>query len=235
MSDSPTPNVMPGAQPETPSASPVDVPTPPWGADNSKYDPDQAARLIANLRASEDSQAKELKAQNAKLAELESALAEAKPLLEAHTEQQRREQGEAETLRQDMAALQDQLTAAQQSAQTTLHAALQAKAEALACNRDPNRPGSAFINPATAAKLIDLTDCSADGQIDETAIASKLDALAQSDPYLIAPATPTGRKPNPAQGQGGGSIPLDAQIEAAEKSGDIMRSIALKQQKLYQR
>ena len=244
MSDTatPTPNSMPGAQAP---AAPADTappaadrtPTPPWGDDPSKYDPDTAARLIANLRASEDNQGKALKAQNAKIAELERQLAEAAPLLEAATEQKRREQGELETMRQDFAALQEKLTAAEQAAQSNRDIALRAKVAELASNRDPNRPGSAFVNPATAAKLIDLTDClTDDGQIDDSAIAAKLDALAQSDPYLVATAaTGSGHKPNPAQGRGGGAVPIDAQIAEAQKRGDLFSSIALKQQQLYRK
>ncbi|MFN3005135.1 hypothetical protein [Mycolicibacterium wolinskyi] len=254
MPNPPTPNNMPGAQqaaageqPQTPPPGSADpaagqapadgaTPTPPWGADNTKYDPDKAAQLIANLRSSETTQAGTIKTQKDRIAELESQLADAKPLLDAHTEQQRREQGEVATLRQDMAGLQQQLTTAQQTAQDNLNMALAAKAEALASNRDASRAGSAFVNPATAVKLIDLSDClTGDGKIDDKAIAAKLDALAQSEPYLVAAATNGGRKPNPAQGQGGGAIPLDAQIKDAEQRGDVMRSIALKQQQRYQR
>lgn len=247
----PTPNSMPGAQPPagpapvpgqpaptTPPAAPSapgGAPTPPWGEDPAKYDPDTAARLIANLRASENSQGTTIKSQSTKIAELEAQLADARPLLDAATEQKRREQGELETMRQDFAAIQAKLTAAETAAQDHLVTALNAKVAELASNRDPNRPGSAFVNPATAAKLIELTDCLTDGKIDETAIASKLDALAQSDPYLVAATTsPGGHRPNPAQGHGNTALPLDAQIKAAEERGDIMASIALKQQKHYQ-
>lgn len=247
----PTPNSMPGAQ-QQPGTQPqtqqpgqpggdqqptegAATPTPPWGTDNSKYDADQAARLINNLRASEDNQSKTIKTQTTRIAELEAQLAQAQPLVDAHTEQQRREQGEVATLRQDMDGLKGQLTAAQQTAQANLAMALQAKAEALASNRDPQRPGSAFINPGTAAKLIDVADClTEDGQVDDKAIASKLDALAQSDPYLIATATTTGRKPNPAQGQGNGSIPAAAAQQLAEKAGDIKGAVNAVAQHLTQ-
>lgn len=249
----PTPNMMPGAQqaaataqqtgapaattqPAAAGAATGDAtPTPPWGTDNSKYDPDKAAQLINNLRGSETAQADTIKTQKTRIAELEAQLAEAKPLLDAHTEQQRREQGEVATLRQDMSGLQDQLTTAQQTAKAHLELALQAKAEALASNRDPNRPGSAFINPATAAKLIDVSGClTDDGRVDDTAIASKLDALAQSDPYLVAAAAPAGRKPNPAQGQGNGSISAASTQQLAEKSGDIKGAVNAVAQHLYQ-
>ncbi|MGW4097126.1 hypothetical protein [Mycobacterium sp. NPDC004974] len=241
----PTPNSMPGAQQQqtqqpgqsssTPPAEGAVAPTPPWGTDNTQYDPDKAARLIANLRTSEDNQSKTIQTQNAKIAELEAQLSQAQPLVDAHTEQQRREQGEVATLRQDMDGLKGQLTTAQQTAQANLAMALQAKAEALASNRDPQRPGSAFINPGTAAKLIDVADClTEDGTVDDKAIASKLDALAQSDPYLIATATTAGRKPNPAQGQGNGSIPAAAAQQLAEKAGDIKGAVNAVAQHLTQ-
>lgn len=226
MTDTVTPNNMPGAQAAQQTADATTdagaATTPPWGTDPAKYDPDTAARLIANLRDSEDKQGKTIKSQTARITELESQLAQAKPLLDAHNEQQRREQGELVTMRQDMDALQQQLTAAQQTAQDNLAAALRSKAGELASNRDPNRPGSAFANPGVATRLIDLSEClTAEGQIDDAAIASKLDALAQSEPYLLAQAGNTARKPNPAQGHGSGSIPTAEAQQQAEKNGDV--------------
>lgn len=222
-SPAPTAGQPPAATPPAPAAgaappAPGGASTPPWGDDPTKYDPDTAARLIANLRASEDGQGKTIKSQSTKIAELEAQIAQAQPLLDAATEQKRREQGELETMRQDFAALQQQLDAAKKSAQTNLDVALHAQASALAATKS-------FVNPATAVKLLDLADCLVDGQIDETAIASKLDALAQSDPYLVASATFTGRKPNPAQGQGNGSIPATTAQQLAEQKGDVKGAI----------
>ena len=242
MSHPVTPNSMPGAQqtqqqqsappaqqqqgtPPTAPAAPA--PTPPWGTDPANYDPDKAAHLISTLRASEDKQNATIRSQNVRIADLETQLAHAEPIVQAHTDAQRHEQGEVATLRQDLDAARQETIAAQQLATARLNSALNAKAEALASNRDPNRTGAAFVNPAVAARLIDLTDClTADGQIDDTAIASKLDALATSDPYLIAQ-TATGRirRPNPAQGQGNGALSAVEQQQHAEESGDVKSAL----------
>lgn len=234
MPDAPTPNNMPGAQTEAPAAPPAATPTPPWGDNPAEFNPEKAWSLITNLRASEDTSKGTIASQRGEIDALKAKLADAEPLLHAADEQRRQEQGELATAREDNQRLADRLAAIEQKAQQDRSAALQAKAEALASNRDENRVGSAFVNPKTAAKLIDLSECLTEaGEIDEAAIASKLDALAETDPYLVATAPTPGRKPNPAQGHGGGAVPLDAQIKAAEERGDVMASIALKQQKHY--
>lgn len=239
MPDAPTPNNMPGATPEPTPVNPTPempegAPVPPWGDKPEDFDPAKAWSLITNLRASEDSSKGTIASQRGEIDALKAKLADAEPLLQAADEQRRQEQGELATAREDNQKLADRLAAIEKSVQDTRSAALQAKAEALASNRDENRAGSAFVNPKTAAKLIDLSECLTEaGEIDEAAIASKLDALAETDPYLVATAATPGRKPNPAQGHGGGAVPLDAQIKAAEERGDVMASIALKQQKHY--
>lgn len=231
----PTPNNMPGAggggatgaagQPGQGGAGGATVqnapvPTPPWGTDNANYDPDTAATLIANLRNSEDRSGQTIKSQKARIAELEAQLSAATPAAQpqaAGTQagQQPAESADLAQVRKDIDALKQQLTVSRD-------AALNSRARELAVNRDPNRPGSSFANPTVATRLIDLSDClTADGQIDDTAIASKLDALAQSDPYLLAQSGGTARKPNPAQGQGNGSVSAADAQQIAEKNGDV--------------
>lgn len=243
MPDAPTPNSMPGAQvPAAEVAQTTDPagaaqvaqtlvqqpPTPPWGGNPADFDPDKAAKLIDNLRASEDKSKGTIASQRAEIEALQAKLASPPPQVAA-------EPTELATARKDMQELTDRLSAVEKAAQSRLDTALQAKAEALASNRDADRAGSAFVNPKTAAKLIDLSSCLTEGgDIDETAIASKLDALAQTDPYLIAQATAAGRKPNPGQGQGGGSIPAASTQKLAEQAGDIKGAINAVAQNLYQ-
>ena len=228
MPDTPTPNNMPGANagepPKAPASATPAAQAPPWGADQGNYDPDKAATLISNLRDSEKAKKTEIEA-------LKAQLADAKPLLDAAEQQRQREQGETATLREQVGTLQAQLDAAQTAAKANLGSALQAKAEALGASR----PDGAFVNPTTAARLIDLTECLTDsGQINEAAIASKLDALAQSDPYLIASATPGARKPNPAQGQGNGAVSAADAQQHAEKSGDVKGALRAAAQQLIE-
>ncbi|MFA4084797.1 hypothetical protein ONA92_24160 [Mycobacteroides salmoniphilum] len=229
MPDAPTPNSMPGATPEAPPAAPAPdappaTPPPPWGDNPEDFDPAKAWGLITNLRASEDSSKGMIASQRSEIETLKAQLAAAPP----------QTADDLATALGNIQTLTERLSAVEQTAKNDRDTALQAKAEALASNRDENRAGSAYVNPKTAAKLIDLSECLTEaGEIDEAAIASKLDALAETDPYLVAQATTPGRKPNPAQGHGGGAVPLDAQIKAAEERGDVMASIALKQQKHY--
>lgn len=217
----PTPNAMPGAQApaadpappaegQQPPAAPVDpaappAPAPPWG-DDANFDPQRAWNLIQNVRN--------------EFAEYKKT---AQPALDAAEEQRRAEQGELDTVREDLAA-----AASRETAWRT--EAIRSKAEALAAGK--------FVDAEVALALIgDVSGyTTADGKVDVAQLQSRLDQLAADKPFLVAQPAPQGFTPNRGQGQSGtGPLPLDAQIKAAQERGDVMGSIALKQQKFYQK
>ena len=71
---------------------------------------------------------------------------------------------------------------------------------------------------------------------DTAAIQAAIARAVESNPRLaVAPGEPRVPAPNPAQGASGGGAPdLDAQIAAAQKSGDVRQAIHLQNQKLAQ-
>ena len=211
----PSPSLMPGAAPEPQVDSPeppkleapkADAPKPPWGSDDD-FDPNRAWSLIQNVRSENG--------------DLKAKLQDVQPILDAHDQQRRDEQGEIATAREDAAQATEQAAAWRSEA-------VRAKAEALAAGR--------FIDTDTALTLIgDLSGYATDAGIDIERLTGRLDQLAQDKPFLLAP-PPQGFTPNRGQGQSGtGPIPLDAQIQAAQERGDVMQSIALKQQRFYQK
>ena len=67
---------------------------------------------------------------------------------------------------------------------------------------------------------------------DTAAIQAAIAAAVTANPRLGAATDPKAPAPNPAQGAGAsGALGLDAQIDAAQKAGDIQLAIALKQQR----
>lgn len=226
----PTPNAMPGAQqpatgqpaaqPEPPTGTPpaagnsqqqatqTTPPAAPWEASGEPFDPDRAWNTIHQQRTEN--------------AALKSRLAEAQPVLDAHERQRVEAQSELE--RATEAATQ---TAAQLSTWRTQ--AVQSKAEALAAR---------FAYTDVALQMLgDLSSYATDDGIDTARLTASLDELATKYPNLLLQPNSHGLQPDRAQGQsgagGGAAATLDAQIKAAEARGDVMTSIALKQQKLH--
>lgn len=218
----PTPNQMPGAAPQpdpqpeapaTPTPQPQpdapkpEAPKPPWGSDED-FDPQRAWNLIQNLRTENT--------------DIKGKLTAAQPILEAADQQRRDEQGELATARED-------ITKAQQQAETWRSQAIRSKAEAIAAGR--------FVDAEVAVQLLgDLSEFGTDDGIDVQKLAGRLDQLAQDKPFLVTPPPQQGFTPNRGQGQSGtGPLPLDAQIKAAQDRGDIQTAIALKQQQSFQK
>ena len=201
-----------GAAPADPQPAPTapdsaaEAPTPPWGSDD-EFDPARAWALITNLRN-----------ENADIR------AKTDPIVAAHEQQRRDAMADTDRLRED-------LTTASAATDLWRNQAIQAKAEALAAGK--------FVSTEVALKLIgDLSEFATDDGIDTDRLTARLDALATEHPFLVPQQQnppPQGLLPNRAQGQSGtGPLSLDAQIQAAEARGDVLTSIALKQQKLYQ-
>jgi hypothetical protein len=222
----PTPNAMPGAAapvqpaapaPEAPQQPPPEAPAtaplptqsdsrPPWEKAGVEFDPEKAWQLIQNVKG-----------------ELNEYKTRTDPIV-AEREQLRRASME------DNERLAEDLSKSNEREQTWRTQAISAKAEALASTR--------FVDTETALALIgDLSQYVTGDAIDTTKLMARLDQLAADKPFLVAaPPQPPGFTPNRAQGQAGtgGAMPLDAQIRAAEKSGDFGASIALKQQRYHQ-
>lgn len=135
-----------------------------------------------DLRKAAEKEAKEGRAAKAKVEEIEAA---GKPELERAVEAARKE-GAAQALQQANSRL------------------IAAEARALAAQAQ-------FRNPATAVRLLDLSEVSVTdtGEVDTDAIKGLLDALAKDEPYLVADAS--GRTPPPADAGIGvsGSAPTD--------------------------
>lgn len=247
----PTPNAMPGAQPNTPvfqepapvpsapagtapgaatapaaASAPVagasaptapaggqPEPAAPWESSGEPFDPARAWNLIQNLRG--------------ETATLRQQIGAAQPILDEHERQRRASQSELDTAREDLAA-------ARALAQTWSANAVTAQASAIAAT-------ARFRDPADVITMLgDLTGYVSSGEIDTAALTERITALATEKPYLLAasdqqpPAAqpPAGLRPNPAQAQSGtGAGHLDAHLAAAQARGDVMASIALKQQR----
>jgi len=234
----PTPNSMPGAQgqqppaapantppappvepaPPTPPAAPaapaapapgdqpaapmpVDAPKSPWESSGEPFDPERAWNLIQNLRT-ENSQIK----------------AQTQPIIDAQEAQRRAEQGELANARED-------LTKAAERESTWRTRAIESEAKSLAADK--------FINADDALAFVgDLSGFIDGDTIDATKLQQRLDQLATEKPYLVKQPAAQGFTPNRGQGQSGaGQVPIDAQIEAAQKAGNFELAIALKQQK----
>lgn len=97
------------------------------------------------------------------------------------------------------------------------------------------KAGDRFIDAAAALALANIGDGTAfveGNAVDEAKITAALDAVATNHPALVKPVGPPGFTPNRGQGQPGAApASIDAQIDAARKSGNVLQSIALQQQK----
>lgn len=189
-----------------PVADPAAGTAPPWG-DDANYDPSKAWNLIQNLR-SENSQ-------------LKTKVTEAKPILDAHAQSVRDEQGELETARQNLAA---QAT----RSETWRNQAVQAKVEALAA-------ANKFVDPGDAVTMIgDLTQYVTDEDgIDADKLAARIEQLVKDKPYLVATEPKRGFTPNRAQGQAGNGSLTAAQVAAvAESQGDSKTALRAKTEQL---
>lgn len=205
-----TPDEQPDT--ETPDAAPAPVP-PPWGDD---FDAEKAWNLIQNLKGDKD--------------KLQGRLRDAEPLL-AEAEQLRKANlTEAQAAQEELAAAREQTDAAATIAARYRDRAVAAEAKARAAELN-------FADATVGVKLLgDLAEYISGDDIDTEKLSGALTALLESHPYLARSEDgPKRMRPNPAQGTSGAEpLPLDAQIKAAQDSGDLMASIALKQQKLYQ-
>ena len=230
MPTAPTPNNMPGAQAggeqppagqppadtappaaQQPPAQQPEAPKPPWEQAGEPFDPERAWSLIQNVRGEN--------------ADLKARVTDAQPILDEHEQRRRDSQSDLDRANED-------LTTVTNERDTWKTQAVRAKAEVLAAGK--------FVDAETAIALIgDLSEYTTAEGIDTDKLTARLEQLAADKPFLAIPAQPPGPPgftPNPAQGQSGTGqqLPLAAQIQAAEKSGNHRLAIALKQQQLYQ-
>lgn len=199
----------PAGQPAGQPASPAPAGSAPWESSGEPFDPARAWNTIQQQRTEN--------------ATLKSKLQEAQPVLDEHERLRQASQSELDRAREE-------LTNTSSARDTWRAQAVQSKAEALAAGR--------FAYTDVALQMLgDLSSYATDNGIDTARLTASLDELAQKYPNLLAQTNPHGMHPDRAQGQsgtgGGAAATLDAQIKAAEDRGDVMTSIALKQQKLY--
>lgn len=122
----------------------------------------------------------------------------------------------------DPAKLTEELTASQTAAKQA-RVELAVFRAAGAVNGDP----AALLDSTSFLKSLENVDPS-----DEAAVQAAITAAVTANPRLGAATDPKAPAPNPAQGAGAsGVLGLDAQIDAANKAGDIQLAIALKQQR----
>ena len=236
----PTPNDLPGAQPAAPAAAPPAapaaptppaVPAVPVAAQTPPAAPAPAATPPAAPAAAEPpkppwgsdeefdperawSLIQNLRGDNQQLKD------QVQPLLAQQDEARRAEQGVVATAQEDA-------TKAAAAADAWRNRAVTAEARTLAADK--------FQDPADALVFVgDLAGYVQGDQIDTAGLQARLDQLAADKPYLLKQAPPQGFTPDRGQGQSGTGQPIDARIEAAQASGDIAQSIALKQQKYFQ-
>jgi hypothetical protein len=203
-----TPPVDPAA---APPAAPAATEVPPWG-DDKDFDPKTAWNLIQNLRGDKTG--------------LQTKLTGLQPVIDAAEQARRDEQGALASAQEDLGALSGDRDA------WRAHAVVSdAKAKAAARFED--------VDAALAlAKIGDGAEFVSGNVIDDAKIEAALEAVAQKHPLLLKPGSPPpppGFTPNRGQGQpGAGAVSIDAQIDAARKSGNVALSVALQQQKFAQ-
>lgn len=168
------------------SEAPAEGTTPPEAASESQPTREDIDRLNAaitkerDLRKSAEKAAKDGKDASTRLAQIEEA--------------------NASDIEKAVKAARDEATAAERTRTAGILAAAEARAQA----------ADRFQNPATAVRLLELGDVrvSDEGIVDADGVKALLDALAESDPYLLK--TKESTVPSPAQvglGVGGGAMP----------------------------
>jgi hypothetical protein len=198
--------------PPTPEPAPTEPPkaADPAPAANPWDDPKAAQAEIEKLRRENGAARTNAKAQ---------AAADAKTEL---TQQIAKALGLVEDEAADPAKLTESLTASQAEAkQARVELAIFRAAPAV--NGDP----AALLDSTSFLKSLEAVDPS-----DTAAVQAAVTAAVAANPRLGLTTDPRPPAPNPAQGAGASGAPgLDAQIEAAQKAGDIQLAIALKQQR----
>ena len=211
------------AEPTPPNPAPAAVATPPEpvkpaepkapepvAAANPWENPDAAKAEIERLRKENGSERVNAKAQAAEDARKELAQTIGKAL------------GLVEDEPIDPAKLTESLTTAQTEAKQA-RVELAVFRAAPAANGDP----AALLDSTSFLKSLESVDPS-----DTAAVQAAITAAVTANPRLGAATEPKVPAPNPAQGAGAsGALGLDAQIDAAQKAGDIQLAIALKQQR----
>lgn len=203
------PPAAPAAAQQTGAQTPPAAAAAPWEAAGEPFDPSRAWNTIQQQRAEN--------------AALKTRMQEAQPILDEHERLRVASQSELDTAREQLGS-----TASERD--TWRSQAVQARAEALATGR--------FADAGVALQLLgDLSSYATDAGIDTARLSASLDELANKHPFLLLQPNAHGLQPDRAQGQSGAggaaAATLDAQIKDAEARGDIMASIALKQQKLH--
>jgi hypothetical protein len=199
-------------EPPTAVATPVapTAPVVPAPAANPWENPEAAKAEIERLRKENGAERVNAKAQAAAEAKNEFAQAIGKAL------------GLVKDEPLDPAKLTESLTESQAEAK-------RARVE-LAVFRNAATAGAdpvALLDSASFLKSLDSID-----PADAAALAAAIGTAVTANPRLAATTDPRTPAPNPAQGLGNAAVPgLDAQIEAAQKAGDIQLAIALKQQR----
>lgn len=227
----PTPNAMPGAQAPAAPAEPAATPAAPNNAAPPQPPTPEPPKAPAAQAPPADAPKPPWEASGEDfdpqrawnlIQNLRSDLDKAKPVLDEHERLRRASMEDNERLTED-------LTKSNQREQTWRNQAIRAQAEQMATGK--------FVSTKAAVAMIgDLSEFGTDEGIDIPKLQARLDQLAAEEPNLVVPQGTPGFTPNRGQGQSGtGQIPLDAQIDAAQKAGNIMASIALKQQKLHQK
>ncbi|CAN5146749.1 hypothetical protein BH11ACT6_BH11ACT6_34860 [soil metagenome] len=188
----PQPPAAPPAQPATVAQPPAaDAPKPPWETNGEAFDPERAWNLIQNARRENG--------------ELQTKLTAAQPVLDAHEQQRRTEQGELNTVRED-------LTKANTRGDTWRNRAIRAEAHTLVDGK--------FVDTEAALALIgDLAAFAAGDDLDVAKLQARVDEIATKHPNLVAAALPShGFTPNRGQGQSGNAPLTPTQVAAHAES-----------------
>lgn len=201
----PAPAASPAAPPPAPAAP--GAPIPPWEVNGTPFDPERAWNLIQEVRG-----------------DLNRYRQQAQPILDAHEQQRLAAQTDLERATENLAT-----TAAERDGWR--NRAVTAEAKVLTAGRFHDAD-------VVLACIGDLSPYINGDTVDVPKLQQRLDELAAEKPFLAIPQAappPPGFAPNRGQGQSGaGQLSIDEQIKAAQARGDVMGSIALKQQKQYQ-
>lgn len=174
--------------------------------------PEQQQATETEQPASESPTAEDIAKLNAALAKeregRKEAERKAKENLAARAKLDEIEAASASELEKAVKAARDEATAAERTRAARILAAAEARAQA----------ADRFRNPLTAVRLLDLDDVSVDedGLVDAAAVTAKLNALAESDAYLLKDERP----PIPTPGQAGIGVTGGAAVRDP-KSADL--------------